>query len=163
MSARTTLICRLSGSDLLRFRRAWSLSATFFDREAASNHYINRTDRHIRMLKTLALIDTKSCSVLAIHCSPHWSHDTQVGSQVVLRNTADIESFAGDKGHDDHSLRDTLRTEDIRSVIKYRLFAAYDHAHNARQYTYRNVEWLRRHFQLSSIDPCPPSGHPRVP
>lgn len=50
----------------------------------------------------------------------------------MLRNTTDIESFAGDKGHDDHSLRDTLRTEGIRSVIKYRLFAAYDHAHNAR-------------------------------
>lgn len=94
------------------------------------------------MLKTPALIDTESCTVLDIHCSPHWPHDTQVGSQVVLRNTTDIESLAGDKGYDDHSLRDALRTEGIRSVIKYRLFAAYDHAHNARVNSILQEYWM---------------------
>ena len=51
---------------------------------------------------------------------------------MALRNTDEIESLAGDKGYDDQSLRDALRSEGVRPLIKHRLFAAYDHAHNAR-------------------------------
>jgi len=108
-----------------------ALDATFFDREAASSHYVVRWDRHIQTLKTTALVDTDSCAVLDIHCSAHWPHDTQVGRRVALRNTEKIESLAGDKGYDDQSLRDALRSEDVRPLIKHRLFAHYDHAHNA--------------------------------
>jgi len=64
-----------------------AMDDTFFDREAASNHYIDRSDRHIRTLKTTALVDTESCAVLDLHCSAHWPHDTQVGRRVALRNT----------------------------------------------------------------------------
>ncbi|WP_225336296.1 IS5 family transposase [Halomicrobium urmianum] len=109
-----------------------ALDATFFDRQAASSHYIARSDRHIRTLKATALIDTESCAVLDVHCSAHWPHDTQVGRRVALRNTTEIESLAGDNGYDDQSLRDALRTAGVRPVIRYRLFAHYDHAHNAR-------------------------------
>lgn len=108
-----------------------ALDATFFDRQAASSHYRRRWDRHIQTLKTTALVDTESCAVL-VHSSAHWPHDTQVGRQVALRNTDQVESLAGDKGYDDQSLRDTLRSEGVRPLIKHRLFAAYDHAHNAR-------------------------------
>jgi IS5 family transposase len=109
-----------------------AVDATFFDRQAASSHYVDRSDRHIRTLKTTALVDTDSCAVLDLHCSAHWPHDTQVGRRVALRNTEKVESLAGDKGYDDQSLRDTLRSEGVRPLIKHRLFAAYDHAHNAR-------------------------------
>jgi IS5 family transposase len=109
-----------------------AVDATFFDRQAASNHDIDRSDRHIRTLKTTALVETDSCAVLDLHCSAHWSHDTQVGRRVALRNTDEIESLAGDKGYDDQSLRDTLRSEGVRPLIKHWLFAHYDHAHNAR-------------------------------
>jgi len=51
---------------------------------------------------------------------------------VALRNTDEIESLVGDKGYADQSLRDTLRSEGVRPLIKHRLFAHYDHAHNAR-------------------------------
>ncbi len=51
---------------------------------------------------------------------------------VALRNTDKIESLAGDKGYDDQSLRDALRSEGVRPLLRHRLFAAYDHAHNAR-------------------------------
>lgn len=77
-----------------------ALDATFFDREAASRHYADRSDRHIRTLRTTALIDTDSYVVLDLHCSAHWLHDTQVGRRVALRNTEKIESLAGDKGYD---------------------------------------------------------------
>jgi len=109
-----------------------ALDATFFDREAASSHYVDRSDRHIRTLKTTALVDTESCAILDVHCSAHWPHDTQVGRQVALRNADEIERLAGDKGYDDQSLRDALRSDGVRPLIKHRLFAAYDHAHNAR-------------------------------
>jgi len=77
-------------------------------------------------------VDTDSCAVLDVHCSAHWPHDTQTGRRVVLRNTESLESLAGDKGYDDQSLRDALRSEGVRPMIRHRLFAHYDHAHNAR-------------------------------
>ena len=108
-----------------------AMDATFFDREAASSHYVNRSDRHTQTLKTTALVDTESCAVLDIHYSAHWPHDTQVGRRVALRSTDDIGSLAGNKGYDDQSLRDAL-AEGVRPVIRHRRFAHYDHAHNAR-------------------------------
>ena len=109
-----------------------AVDATFFDRETASSHYRRRSDRDIRTLKTTALVDTESCAILDIHISAHWPHDTQVGRRVALRNTDELVSLAGDKGYDDQSLRDALRSEGVRPLIKHRLFAHYDHAHNAR-------------------------------
>lgn len=109
---------------------AWD--ATFFDRRRASSHYRHRSDRHIQTLKTTALVDTESCAVLDLHCSAYWPHDTQMGRRVALRNTDAVGSLAGDKGYDDQSLRDTLRSKGVRPLIKHRLFAHYDHAHNAR-------------------------------
>ncbi len=55
-----------------------------------------------------------------------------MGSRVALRNTTEIEGFADDNGYNDQSLRDALRTAGVRLVIRHRLFAHYDHAHNAR-------------------------------
>ncbi|RDZ55765.1 IS5/IS1182 family transposase [Haloferax sp. Atlit-10N] len=109
-----------------------AIDATFFDRETASRHYQHRSNRQIRTLKMTALADTDSCAILDLHCSAHWPHDTQTGRRVALRNTEKIESLAGDKGYDDQSLRDALRSEGVRPLLRHRLFAHYDHAHNAR-------------------------------
>lgn len=49
-----------------------------------------------------------------------------------MRNPGKLESLAGDKGYDDQSLRDALRTEGVRPLIRHRLSAHYDHAYNAR-------------------------------
>lgn len=116
-----------------------ALDITFFDREVASGHYVDHSNRPIWMLKMTALVDTGSCAVHNLHCSAHWSHDTQVGCRVALRNTDEIQSLAGDKGYQVQSLRDALRSEGVRPVIKNRLLAHYDHAHNAlgRQRTLR--------------------------
>lgn len=78
------------------------------------------------------LVDSESCAVLDRHCSAHWPHVTQVGRRVALRNTDGIEILVGDNGDDDQSLRAALRSEDVRPLIKRRLFANYDHAHNAQ-------------------------------
>lgn len=78
-----------------------SLDTSFFNREAASSHYVDRSDRPIRTLKTTALVDTHSYALLDIHCSTHWPHDTQVGRWVVLYNAEQIKSLIGHKGYDD--------------------------------------------------------------
>lgn len=48
------------------------------------------------------------------------------------RNAGDLRSLAADKGYDKRALREALRELGIRPLIKHRLFAPYDHAHNAR-------------------------------
>ncbi|WP_238992741.1 transposase [Halorubrum distributum] len=108
-----------------------AIDATFFDRETASKHYQHRSDRNIRTLKTTALVDTDSCAILTLHRSAHWPHDTQTGRRVALRNTEKIESIAGERGYDDQPLGDALHSEG-GSLLRHRLFAAYDHAHNAQ-------------------------------
>ena len=41
-------------------------------------------------------------------------------------------TLAADKGYDKKALREELREFGIRPLIKHRIFAPYDHAHNAR-------------------------------
>lgn len=48
------------------------------------------------------------------------------------RAQADLRSLAADKGYDDMSFREALRAVCVRPLIKHRVFAPYDHAHNAR-------------------------------
>jgi len=140
-----------------------ALDATFFDREAASSHYVNRSDRHIRTLKTTALVDTESCAVLDLHCSAHWPHDTQVGRRVALRNTDEIESLAGDKGYDDQSLRDALRSEGVRPVIKHDCSppTTTPTTHGWTAITTGNAGWPKAHFRPSSVDSGPLSDRAR--
>ena len=56
----------------------------------------------------------------------------RIGPKVALRNASDLRSLAADKGYDSMSFRKALRTVGVRPLIKYRVFAPYDHAHNAR-------------------------------
>ena len=49
-----------------------------------------------------------------------------------MRNAGDLRSLAADKGYDDMSFREALRAVGVRPLIKYCMFAPYDHAHNAR-------------------------------
>jgi len=55
-----------------------------------------------------------------------------LAEQIARRNAGDLRSLAADKGYDKQSLREALRDLDIRPLIKHRIFAPYDHAHNAR-------------------------------
>ena len=109
-----------------------AIDSTFFDRENASRHYCHRTNYRIRTLKATALVDTETQAVLDVHCTMTKRHDTQIGEQVALRNAGDLLSLAADKGYDWMALREKLREEDVRPLIKHRLFRPVDHAHNAR-------------------------------
>ena len=109
-----------------------AMDATFFDRETASKHYCRRTNYRVQTLKTTALVDTKTQAVLDVHCTTEKRHDTQIGWQLALRNAGEIASLAADKGYDWQQLRDKLREEGVRPLIKHREFRPIDCAHNAR-------------------------------
>ncbi|QLH81684.1 IS5 family transposase [Halosimplex pelagicum] len=109
-----------------------AIDATFFDRETASKHYCRRTNYRVQTLKTTALVDTESHAILDVHCTTEKRHDTQLGWQVARRNAGDLASLAADKGYDWMELREKLREEGVRPLIKHREFRPIDHAHNAR-------------------------------
>jgi len=109
-----------------------AIDATFFDRENASKHYCRRTNYRVQTLKTTALVDTSSQAILDVHCTTEKRHDTQLGWQLACRNAAELHSLAADKGYDWQRLRDKLRKEGVRPLIKHREFRPIDHAHNAR-------------------------------
>jgi len=109
-----------------------AIDATFFDRENASKHYCRRTNYRVQTLKTTALVDTESNVILDVHCTTEKRHDTQLGWQVARRNAGDLHSLAADKGYDWMQLREKLREEGVRPLIKHREFRPIDHAHNAR-------------------------------
>jgi len=109
-----------------------AIDATFFDRETASKHYCRRTNYRVQTLKTTALVDTETQAILDVHCSTGKPHDTQLGWQVSRRNAGDLTSLAADKGYDWIQLRENLREEGVRPLIKHPIFQPIDHAHNAR-------------------------------
>ena len=108
-----------------------AIDSTFFDRENASRHYCRRTNYRVQTLKTTALVDTAPQAVLDVHCTTGKRHDTRIGAQVARVPQGNLHSLAADKGYDWMSLRERLRDEAVRPLIKHRLFRAVDHAHNA--------------------------------
>ncbi len=110
-----------------------AIDATFYERSAASRHYCQRISYRVQKLKVTKLVDTESQAVLDVHCSTNREgSDADLAEQIARRNASDLRSLAADKGYDKQSLRKALRDLDIRPLIKHRIFAPYDHAHNAR-------------------------------
>ena len=109
-----------------------AIDATYFDRQQASSHYLRRIDRSVKTIQTTFLVDTAEGAILDLHCSTKWPDETKIGPKVALRNAGDLRSLAADKGYDDMSFREELRNAGIRPLIKHRVFAPYDYAHNAR-------------------------------
>lgn len=109
-----------------------AIDATGFDRHSVSRHYTNRTHYTFRSVKTTALVDCETSTILDIHCSMKQPHDTHVGRRVLTRNINRLQTVTADKGYDWDDLREQLREADVRPVIKHREFYPLDKAHNAR-------------------------------
>jgi len=121
-----------------------AIDATFYDRSPASRHYCQRISYRVQKLKVTKLLDTASKAVLEVYCSTNREgSDADLAEQIVRRNADDLRSLAADKGYDKQSLCEGLRELGIRLLIKHRIFAPYDHAHNARiddnRYNQRSV------------------------
>ncbi|SFS54347.1 transposase, IS5 family [Halostagnicola kamekurae] len=103
-----------------------AIDATFFDRENASKHYCRRTNYRVQTLKATALVGTETQAILDVHCTTEKRHDTQLGWHVARRNAGDLGSLAADKGYDWMELRDKLREDGVRLLIKHREFRPID-------------------------------------
>ena len=83
-------------------------------------------------LKVTKIIDVRRLSVHRIHCTTTRRHDSQIVLPLVEKTKASLQSLYGDAGYDSKFVRDSLRKQGIRPVIKHRIFWNIDKAHNAR-------------------------------
>ena len=68
-----------------------------------------------------------------MHCTTtREGSDADVCAQLARRYAGELQTLAADRGYDSQPLRETLREMSIRPLVKHRVFAPYDHAHNAR-------------------------------
>lgn len=109
-----------------------AIDASGFDRNAASRRYAKRTNYTFKAVKTTFLVDCGSGAILDVHCSTKQPHDTRIGWQVLTRNRDQLSIVTADKGYDWAKLRQRLRDDNLRPVIKHREFDSLDRAHNAR-------------------------------
>lgn len=99
-----------------------AIDATGVDRIAASQHYANRTNYTFKAVKTTILADCSTGVILDIHCSMTQPHDSQVGWQLLKRNLDNLSIITADKGYDWWLLRNKLRAEGVKPLIRAREF-----------------------------------------
>ena len=109
-----------------------SIDASGYDRHYASKHYVRRCKMTFGDLKVTKIVDVNRLSVLRIHCTTTRRHDSQIILPLVNKTAAKLLSLHGDAGYDSKPVRDSLRRQGIRPVIKHRIFWNIDKAHNAR-------------------------------
>ena len=113
-----------------------SIDASGYDRHYASKHYVRRCKMTFGDLKVTKIIDVQRLSVHRIHCTTTRRHDSQIILPLVGRTAASLLSLHGDAGYDAKFIRDSLRSQGTRPVIKHRVFWNIDKAHNARLKNY---------------------------
>lgn len=141
----TTVCARKQDLKMPVWRMLLQLSAELFDtgevqaidstsiaHRSSSHNYAKRVKGTFESVKTTILVDCSTRAILDIHCSMNLPHDTQIAWQVLKRNLSKVETVVADKGFDWDELRQMLRNEGIRPVIKHREFYSLDTAHNAR-------------------------------
>lgn len=124
-------LLRLS-ADLFETGEIQAIDSTSIAHRSSSHNYAKRVKGTFESVKTTLLVDCATRAILDVHCSMNLPHDTQVAWQVLTRNLGNVETVVADKGFDWDELRQMLRNEGIRPVIKHREFYSLDAAHNAR-------------------------------
>ena len=109
-----------------------SIDASGYDRHYSSKHYVKRCKMTFGDLKVTKIIDVRSLAVLRIHCTTTRRHDSQIILPLAGRTAAKLLSLHADAGYEAKFIRDSLRSQGIRPVIKHRVFQNIDRAHNAR-------------------------------
>ena len=108
-----------------------ALDSTFFEREQASQHYLQRCGRSVKTIKATTLTDTESLAVLDVHCCIEREHDTKAGPRVVRRNADDLRTVAADNGFQDWHTEYEIAALDIEYLVHYRGSSLMATANNA--------------------------------
>jgi len=110
-----------------------AIDATFYERSATSRHYCQRISYRVQKIRVTKLVDTASQAVLDVHWSTNRKgSDPDLAEQITHQNAGFLRSLAAYKCYNKQSLPEGLRDLGIRPLIKHRIFAPYDHAHNDR-------------------------------
>jgi IS5 family transposase len=105
---------------------------TFFNRETASRHYQDRSGLHVCTLKNNGAGRYRLMCHPQIFTARHTIRATpKLAVESAFVTPTDRESRRS-KGYLDQSLLGALRSGSVRALVRHRLFAAYDYAHNAR-------------------------------
>ena len=108
-----------------------ALDSTFFERNRASQYYLQRQGRSVKTIKPTMLTDTESLAVLDVHCCIEREHDTKAGPRVVRRNADDLRAVAADNGFQDWHTEYEIAALDIEYLVHYRGSTAKATANNA--------------------------------
>lgn len=108
-----------------------AIDIKFYERSAVSRYYCQRISYFVQKMKVTKLADTESQAALDLHSSTNRkTGDANFAERIVRWNVRGLRSLAAN--HDKKSLQNRLRYLGIRPLIKHRIFAPYDHAHNVR-------------------------------
>ncbi|AUX09837.1 transposase [Halalkaliarchaeum desulfuricum] len=98
-----------------------ALDSTFFERDQASQYYLQRQNRTVTTIKATTLTDTESLVVLDVHCCIEREHDTKAGPRVVV----------ADNGFQDWHTEYELSAYDLDYCVHHRGSKPMAVAHNA--------------------------------
>ncbi|WP_276278576.1 IS5 family transposase [Haloarcula regularis] len=119
-------------ADLFDTGEIQAIDSTSIAHRSSSHNYAKRVKGTFESVKTTILVDCSTRAILDVHCSMNLPHDTQIAWKVLKRNLSNVKTVVADKGFDWDDLRQMLRNNGIRPVIKHREFYSLDAAHNAR-------------------------------
>ncbi|WP_435181261.1 transposase [Halorussus sp. AFM4] len=108
-----------------------ALDSTFFERDQASQYYLQRQSRTVTTIKATTLTDTESLAVLDVHCCIEREHDTKAGPRVVRRNADDLRAVVADNGFQDWHTEYELSAYDLDYRVHHRGSKLMAVAHNA--------------------------------
>ena len=97
-----------------------TLDSTFFEREQASQHHLQRCGRSVKIIKSTTLTDTESLAVLDVHCCIEREHDTKAGPRAIRRNADDMRAVAADNGFQDWNSEYEIAASGIECLVHHR-------------------------------------------
>ncbi len=135
-----------------------ALDSTFFERDQASQYYLQRQNRTVTTVKATTLTDTESLAVLDVHCCIEREHDTKAGPRVVRRNADDLRAVVADNGFQDWHTEYELSAYDldIASIIVDRNRWLWHTTRSTGRTATRSDGWQKRLTQRRSERKPPP-------
>ena len=97
-----------------------ALDSTFFERQRASSYFRQRVGRTVQTLKVTTLTNVESLTVLDVHITARWKHDTMTELQVVRIVADDLQSVAADNGFQDWHTEYEIAAHDVEYLVHHR-------------------------------------------
>ncbi len=110
----------------------YGIDATGLTRSHISKHYAKRCKIRIKSMKTTLLIHSNKQLIVGVHATTTRKHDSKIILPVVAKCPNKIDTLVADKGYDDNSVRQALKSVNIEPVIPYRECTELDKLANSK-------------------------------